>query len=302
MSGPVEATANAAQAAQSVEAPRWRDRPWGRIIVRLLRSKVGVAGLIVIASFLCIGFLAPLLAPYDPDTGDLMIALEGPSQSHVFGVDQFGRDILSRIIFGARTSLGFGTVVVSMAAIVGVSIGLAAGYFGGWLDRIVMWMVDVLMTFPSILVALTIAATLGTGLSRTMLAIGITMVPRFVRLTRATAMQARSRDFVQAAEAMGQRRGSIMFRHVLPNILAPLIVQGSLLMAEAVLVVAGLGFLGLGVQPPLAEWGQMLAEGRAYIRVAPHIALFPGLSIMLMVLGFNLLGDGLRDAMDVQLR
>lgn len=279
----------------------WRESPLGRTLRRLSRSKVGMSGAIIITIFLLLGALAHVVAPYDPAAVDFANAMKGSSPDHLLGVDNFGRDLLSRIIYGARTSMGLAVVVVAIAGVAGVLIGTIAGYFGGLLDRTIVMVMDILMTFPSILVAMAVVTILGPGLSRTMLAIGISMTPRFVRLTRAAALQVRHLEYIQSARSIGLRSAQILGRHLLPNIVAPLIVQGSLLMAESVLVAAGLGFLGLGVQPPTAEWGQMLAEGRSYVRVAPHIAVYPGAAIMLMVLGFNLLGDGLRDAMDVRI-
>jgi peptide/nickel transport system permease protein len=258
--------------------------------------------MIVILGFLLAAFLAPWLAPFDPDSIDLMHTMEGPSRLHPLGVDQFGRDILSRILFGTRTSLLLGVVVVGAAGLIGVFLGLIAGFFGGIIDRGIGFVVDILMTLPSIVVALAIITVLGPGLSSTMIAIGISMVPRFVRIVRGSVLSVRDHEFVQSARALGSRNQRLLRMHVLPNSLAPVIVQGSLLTAQSVLVAAGLGFLGLGAQPPTAEWGQMLAEGRSYLRAAPHITLFPGLAIMLMVFGFNLLGDGLRDALDVRSR
>lgn len=278
-----------------------RPRIKNRMLATLLRHRLGRVGMVILALFLLVALLAPVIAPYDPDAIDLFRTMEGPSREHLLGVDQFGRDMLSRIIYGARTSLLLSVVVVLLAGITGIILGVLAGYYGGIIDRATGLVVDILMTLPSIVVALGVITVIGPGLLSTMIAIGVSMVPRFVRVIRSSVLSVRQTEFVQSARSLGSRNLCIILAHVLPNSLAPVIVQGSLLTAQAVLVAAGLGFLGLGAQPPTAEWGQMLAEGRGYLRVAPHISVFPGIAIMLMVFGFNLLGDGLRDALDTRL-
>lgn len=289
-----------AQALSGAAAGKPRSR--NRMLHNLLRHRLGRVGMVILTLFLLMAIFAPWLAPFDPDAIDLFRTMEGPSRDHLLGVDQFGRDLLSRIIYGARTSLLLSVVVVALAGFTGITLGVLAGFFGGFIDRVIGLITDILMTLPSIVVALGVITVIGPGLVSTMVAIGVSMVPRFVRVIRGSVLSVRQMEYVQSARALGSWDARIILSHVLPNSLAPVIVQGSLLTAQAVLVAAGLGFLGLGAQPPTAEWGQMLAEGRGYLRVAPHISVFPGLAIMLMVFGFNLLGDGLRDALDTRLK
>jgi peptide/nickel transport system permease protein len=259
-------------------------------------------GLIVVSIYLLAALSAPVGCPFDPDAVDLRHALKLPDSVHWFGTDQFGRDIFSRIIYGARTSLLIGFCVVTAATAAGLAFGAAAGYFRGRTERLIVFGTDVVMTLPSIVVALAVITVLGAGLWPTIVAIAIAAVPRTIRVARSAVLQVRGLEFVDGARVIGAGDVFILTRHVVPNALSPVIVQASLLMAEAVLVAAGLGFLGLGVAPPLAEWGQMLAEGRGYLRAAPFVSIFPGLATAFLVLGFNLLGDGLRDALDVRMR
>lgn len=261
---------------------------------------MGLTGLVIIALYVIVAVLAPVIAPWDPDAVDLFNVSMPPSAGHWMGTDQFGRDILSRVIYGARTSLVLGFCVVGIATVVGTFFGAIAGYYRGRIERLMVFVTDVIMTMPTIVTALAIITIMGSGLYSTIIAIAIAAVPRLIRISRGAVLQVRELDFVQSAKALGERDAFIIIRHVVPNALAPVIVQASLLMAEAVLVGAGLGFLGLGVAPPLAEWGQMLAEGRGYLRSAPFITMFPGIAIILLVLGLNLLGDGLRDTFDVR--
>lgn len=276
--------------------------PGNRLWRKFAASRVGVVGLVIVSLYIVAALLAPALAPYDPNAVDLMNVAMPPSQMHWWGTDQFGRDILSRVLFGARTSLLLGFCVVGIATLAGTVIGAVAGYFRGWVERVVVFVTDVMMTMPTIITALAIITILGSGLYSTILAIAIAAVPRIIRIARGAVLQVRELDFVESSRALGAKDSTIIVRHVVPNAIAPIIVQASLLMAEAVLVGAGLGFLGLGVAPPLAEWGQMLAEGRGYLRAAPFISVFPGLAIIFLVLGLNLLGDGLRDTFDVRTR
>jgi len=289
-------------AAAAGPAPTPASTPRRRLLWKFLASRVGMVGLVVVLLYVVAAALAPFIAPYDPNAVDLMNVAAPPSASHWMGTDQFGRDILSRILFGAQTSLLLGFCVVGIATVVGTAIGTVAGYFRGWVERVVVFVTDVMMTMPTIITALAIITIMGSGLSSTIIAIAIAAVPRVVRVARSAVLQVRELDFVQSARSLGARDRTIIVQHVVPNALAPVIVQASLLMAEAVLVGAGLGFLGLGVAPPLAEWGQMLAEGRGYLRAAPFISVFPGLAIIFLVLGLNLLGDGLRDTFDVRTR
>jgi peptide/nickel transport system permease protein len=227
-----------------------------------------------------------------------LIGVDGPIKFHLLGSDEQGRDILSRLAHGAWISLSIGLIVVSIGLFIGVPMGLVSGYFGGTLDLIVQRVVDVMLSFPGILLAIVLVATLGTGLTNVMIAVGIAAIPVYARLVRGSVLSLRDREFVEASRALGNHNRRIMLKHILPNALPPIIVQSSLQMAVAILFAAGLGFLGLGARPPEPEWGLMLARGREYLATAPHVATFPGLAIMFVALGFNLLGDALRDALD----
>jgi ABC-type dipeptide/oligopeptide/nickel transport system permease subunit len=269
---------------------------------RLRRNGPAMVGLGVLALFALSGILAPALAPYDPYRSDLEGSLAGPTAAHWLGTDELGRDIFSRILYGARLSMVIGTISVSIGAVLGVPVGLFAGYFGGKFDLLSQRVIDVLLGFPSIILAIVLVTVLGVGLINVMIAVGIVSVPTYARLVRGQVLALKSLEFVEAARVLGGSTARIVFRHVLPNTLAVLIVQTTLQVASAILSAAALGFLGLGVQQPTAEWGAMLSTARQYIQLAPHTLIFPGLAIMLTVLGFNLLGDGLRDALDPRMR
>lgn len=241
---------------------------------------------------------APLVAPYDPVKMDLWSARQPPSSEHLLGADELGRDVLSRIIYGCRISLTLGLVSVGIGLSFGMLLGGPSGYFGGRFDIIVMRFIDVLMSFPTILLAILVVTVVGPGLYNAMLAVGVAQVPLYARLIRGLILKLKEKEFVDAARALGVGNTRIIVRHILPNCLSPLLVQATLNIASAILSAAALGFLGLGAQPPTPEWGAMLSKGRLYMRVAPHIMVFPGLAIMLTVLAFNLMGDGLRDALD----
>jgi len=289
------------RSATAEDPPGGPDERSNATVRRLLRTRSGVVGCAIIAAFVLVALMAPVLGLWSPDTQDLLHTLARPSWSHPLGSDQLGRDLLSRVLYGARTSMGLALVVVGVALVIGTFLGLAAGLEGEWVDAVIMRAVDMLMAFPSILLALAIVSALGSGLLNTMIAIGISAIPRFTRIMRASVLALKTQEFIEAARAAGASDLYIARAHLLPNALAPVIVFAALLMADAVSIAAGLGFLGMGVQPPTAEWGAMLSEGRVYMRVAAHVVAFPGLAIMLMVLGFNLLGTGLRDALDVRL-
>jgi len=269
---------------------------------RLLRSKVAIAGLIIMGIFVLTAILAPLLTPYDPIVQTLTLRRQPPSWAHPLGMDDLGRDILSRIIFGTRLSLQVGVLSVGLAIVVGMIIGAVAGFVGGWVDTLVMRFMDIMLAFPALLLAIAIVTILGPGLMNMLYAIGIVSIPAYARIVRASVLSVKEQDYTLAAQALGVRKLRILFRHILPNCLTPLIVQGTLGIGTAILDAAGLSFLGLGAQPPDPEWGAMLGQGRYAVFSAPHIVLFPGIAIMLTVLGFNLLGDGLRDALDPRLR
>jgi peptide/nickel transport system permease protein len=240
--------------------------------------------------------------PHDPEAQNLALRRSPPGDGYLLGTDEFGRDILSRVILGTRVALLVAFLAVGIALVVGTTIGLVAGFVGGWLDEVLMRIMDVLLAFPYLLLAVAIVAALGPGVTNTTLAVGIWATPSFARIVRGQTLALRRREFVLAARALGASAPRLMWRHVLPNIVAPVIVFATLYMANAILLEAALSFLGLGVQPPQPSWGLMISSGRDFLRVAPHVATVPGLAIMLAVLAFNLLGDGLRDALDPRLR
>lgn len=265
---------------------------------RLRKNRLSIVGSVLIGGFLLLAFAAPLIAPSDPMAQALYNRLSPPTFEHPFGTDDFGRDILSRVIYGARISLRVGVFAVLIALILGTCIGVVAGYWGGWIDQILMRLMDLLLAFPSILLAIGIVAILGPGLENAMLAVGIVAMPQYARLVRASVLTVRETDYVMAARALGASDWRILCVAVLPNCLAPLIVQATLGLATAILDAAGLSFLGLGAQPPTPEWGAMLSQGRELIVRAPWVLTFPGGAIFFTVLAFNLVGDGLRDALD----
>ncbi len=269
---------------------------------RLFRNKLAIIGMVLLGLFVFCAIFAPWIAPYDPIAQDVTRRREPPSREHPFGLDEVGRDLLSRVIYGARVSLYVGVASVSLAIIAGTLIGAVSGYAGGWVDNVVMRIMDIMLAFPSLLLAIAIVAILGPGLLNMLYAIAFVSIPAYARLVRASVLAAKEMDYVLAARAIGCSSARILFRHIMPNCLTPIIVQGTLGIATAILDAAGLSFLGLGAQPPTPEWGAMLGQGRGSVFTAPHVVIFPGLAIMLTVLGFNLLGDGLRDALDPRLR
>jgi len=267
-------------------------------IRRLLRNNLGRLGLIVVAFLILVGLFAPWLAPYDPIQQHEGMELTAPSAQFLLGTDELGRDLLSRIIYGARISLVVGVAAVAFGAVVGISTGLLAGYSGGWVDAIVMRIWDTVMAFPGILLGIAIAAILGPGLFNAGIAVGILSMPSYARMARAGMLTEQNRDYVIAARAMGTGRLRIIFQHILPNALAPILTQVALGMAGAVFLEAGMSFLGLGAQPPRPSWGSMIAQSRAYLRLAPWYGIAPGVAISLFLIGLNALADGLRDALD----
>jgi peptide/nickel transport system permease protein len=275
---------------------------WSDARRRILKSRAAMSGGLVVALFVALAALAPALAPYEPLRGRLDERLLPPSTGHWFGTDELGRDVLSRVLYGARISLQIQVAAVGLALVLGTALGVVAGYVGRWPDMLIMRIVDIMMAFPGIFLALAIIAALGTGLGNVILASAIFLVPQFARVIRGSVLTLKEKEFVEAARALGEGDVPIIVRYLLPNSLAPIIVQTSLRMATVLLTASGLSFLGLGVQPPSPEWGAMLSNARAYMITAPHVATVPGLAIMLVVLGFNLLGDGLRDALDPRLR
>ena len=261
-----------------------------RFLRTFLRHPLAVTGTLLVLLLL------------EPTTLDFTAQFAPPSLTHPFGTDEFGRDLLSRILHGARVSLQVAAIAVGISASVGVLLGLLAGFLGGWLDELIMRIMDILFAFPAVLLAITVMAILGRGVGNAMIAIAIVYIPIFARVTRGAVISVRGREYVTAARALGQNQTGIMLRHVFPNAMGPVIVQTSLSLAFAILAEAALSFFGLGTQPPAPSWGRMLAEGRAYLGQAPWMGIFPGLAIMVSVLGFNLLGDGLRDLLDPRSR
>ena len=270
----------------------------GKAWKRLRRRGGAMFGLAVVVCFVLIAVLAPWLAPYDPLATSWSEVRGAPGAAHLFGSDELGRDVLSRIVWGARASILAGLVSVSISLALGVPIGMAAGYLGRWTDALISRITDAMLACPFLILAIALAAFLGPSLSNAMIAIGISATPVFIRLSRAQVLAAKSEDYVEAARALGNPHLRIALRHIFPNIVAPLIVQATLAIAAAVIAEASLSFLGLGQQPPAPSWGSMLNTARNYVDQAPWMAIWPGVSILLLVLSFNLLGDGLRDALD----
>lgn len=288
---------------QAVELTLRPGTPWLKRTRRLAsRARVGVVALAIIAAVVLIALFAPVVAPYDPLEQDYNALLAKPSAAHWMGTDQVGRDLLSRVIYGTRVSLLVGLISVGIAIAVGMPLGLIAGYRRGAVDEVVMRLMDALIAFPSLILALAIVAVLKPSLVNVMAAIGITSVPLFARLTRSQVLSLRERDFIGAAHALGVTDLRIMLRHILPNAVSPIIVQATLGLGFAVLAEASLGFLGVGVQPPTATWGSSLNQGAPLLERAPWLSIFPGLAIFILVLAFNLLGDALRDQLDPRLR
>lgn len=269
---------------------------------RLARNRLALLGLGLVVINLGMVLFAPVISPYDPFQMSLTERHVAPGAKHLLGTDFFGRDILSRIIYGARVSFLLGITVVSISLVVGTALGLVAGYFGGWVDALIMRITDIFLTFPSILFAMAIMAVRGAGFSNVVIALVITTWTGFTRLVRAEVLSLRSREYIQAAESIGARTGRILLLHLLPNVLAPIIVQASMGMAAPILTEAALSFLGLGMPAHVPSWGLMLSVDRDFIDTAWWSVTFPGLAIAMTVLGFNLLGDGLRDALDPRLR
>jgi peptide/nickel transport system permease protein len=289
---PYDAALIPLRADESVESPA--RRAWRR----LKRRKGAVAGLIVLGLFVLLALFASLIAPYDPAAQSWTAVRKAPTALHWFGTDEVGRDVFTRVIYGARASLLAGVISVTIALTVGVPLGLVAGYLGGWIDGLISRMTDAMLACPFLILAIALAAFLGPSLGNAMIAIGVTTTPIFVRLTRGQVMAVKVEDYVEAARAIGNPRWRIALFHILPNILPALLVQGTLSIAAAIIAEAALSFLGLGQQPPAPSWGSMLNSAQRFLTNAPWMAVWPGLAIFLTVLSFNLIGDGLRDALD----
>lgn len=268
----------------------------------VLRNRLAALGVVIVVALILVALFAPWIAPYDPEAQFSTDARQPPSAQYFFGTDTIGRDNFSRILYGTRVSLVVGVVSMLLATTLGITIGLVAGYYGGWLDTILMRTMDALLAFPAVLLAIFVIAVLGPSLFNAILAVGIVYTPTFARLIRASALSIREKEYLESARAIGLRDGQIMRRVILLNSLSPLVVQFSLGVGYAILVEAGLSFLGLGVQPPTPAWGSMLGFGRNYMSFAPWLTAFPGLAIFVTVLGFNFVGDGLREALDPRMR
>ena len=264
----------------------------------LLANRLAVAGLVVLALLVVVGIFGRAIAPYGINEIDIANRLAPPSAEHWFGTDDLGRDVLSRVLVAARVSLQVGFIAVGFSLAVGVPIGLVAGYFRGAIDSVLMRMMDILFSFPAILLAIAILAVLGPGIGNAMIAIGLVYTPIFARITRGSVLVASEEVYIRAARSLGARDSRIIFLHILPNVMAPIIVQTTLSLAFAILSEAALSFLGLGVQPPNPAWGRMLSEGRNFFQQAPWMGIFPGIAILVTVMAFNFIGDGLRDALD----
>lgn len=268
----------------------------------LRQNNAALAGLFIIGFLILIALLAPLIMPYDPNLSDMTKSFIKPGAQHWFGTDQLGRDIFSRIISGARISLTVGLSAVVISLTIGVVLGSISGYFGGKSDIIIMRFMDMMLAIPSILLAIAFMAALGKGIDKAVIAIGLVSIPEYARIVRGSILSVKENDYVQAARVIGNKNSRIIFKHILPNVLSSIVVRATLGISTAVLDTAALGFLGLGVQPPVAEWGDMLGRARGFIFTAPYTLIFPGIAITITVLAFNLLGDGLRDALDPKSR
>ncbi len=281
---------------------RKRRGAFAEVLFRLSKSPLAMFGLAIILLLIFCALFAEVISPYSPIKQDLMHMFETPSAEHWLGTDEFGRDILSRLIYGARVSLQVGFIAVGIALVVGGMLGAISGYYSGWLDNSIMRVMDVLLSIPQTLLAIAIVAALGPSLMNLMIAVGISAVPTYARIVRGSVLSIRSMEFIEAARSVGSSDLRIILRHIIPNSMAPIIVQSTLGVASAILNAAGLSFIGLGIQPPNPEWGAMLSGGRQYIRDFPHMTLYPGLAIMFTILALNFLGDGLRDALDPKLK
>ena len=272
--------------------------------IRFKKNKAAIVGMVILLVIVGISLGADLIADYDSQVKKQNIArmLEPPSREHIFGLDEFGRDIFARIVHGSRVSLQVGVVSVLISLFFGGSLGAIAGYYGGSVDHVIMRIMDIVLAIPNIMLAITIMAALGSSMVNLMISIGLASLPNYARIVRSAVLSVKDQEFVEAAHAIGARNATIIVREILPNCMAPIIVQVTLNVATAILSTSTLSFIGLGIQPPAPEWGNMLAGGRPYLRDAPHLCVFPGLAIMVTILSLNLLGDGLRDALDPKLK
>ncbi|TQR38944.1 nickel transporter permease [Brevibacillus brevis] len=284
------------------KAAATRPSRWRTFYRKLRKNKLAMVGGCIVIFYIAIALLAPFIAPHDPYEIDLVNKLKPPSSEHWMGTDDKGRDVLSRLLYGTQLSMSVGFVAVFIGAFFGIILGLLSGYYGGWVDTIISRIIDVLLAFPGILLSLAIVSALGPSLFNVMIAVGIFSIPVFARIVRGSTLTVKKLEYIDAIRSLGANDFTIIFRHIFPNILSPIIVQATMRLATAILSAAGLSFLGLGAQPPLPEWGAMLSNGRDFLFTAPHLAMFPGIAIATLVLGFNIFGDGLRDALDPRMK
>lgn len=285
------------ETAAAVRPSRWKE-----IWEIALRNKLTLTGFIIVGLVVLVGLLAPVLAPYDPNLMDIPARLQGASSAHPFGTDEMGRDILSRVMYGARISIAVGVIIVAVSAAIGVVLGSLSGYFGGKIDQAVMAVTDMILAFPSMVLALALTAAMGPGLLNTMLAVIIVRIPMYTRLMRGQVLVQKEQQYVRAARTFGEKPFWIVARHIVPNCLTPLMVQMTLGIGDAILIASSMSFIGLGAQPPTPEWGAMISTARVYAIDQWWYAAFPGLSILITIMGFNLIGDGIRDILDPRSR
>ncbi|HYK71591.1 MAG TPA: ABC transporter permease [Pseudoneobacillus sp.] len=276
--------------------------PWKEAWFSFCKNKLALAGLVIVIFFIIVAILAPVIAPSSFDEQNLVDRFKSPSSEHYFGTDDFGRDIFSRVVYGARISLWVGFFSVLGSVVFGTMLGIIAGYYGRWVDSIISRIFDIMLAFPSILLAIAVVAILGPSLRNALIAIAVINVPNFGRLVRSKVLSVKQEEYIMAARAVGMKDSRILLRHILPNSISPVIVQATLAIATAIIEAAALGFLGMGASAPTPEWGKMLADSKNYIMQAPWTLFFPGVAIMLTVLGFNLMGDGLRDVLDPKMK
>lgn len=270
--------------------------------IRMKRNKLAMLGLVILVILVLVAIFADFIAPYSFNEQNLQKQFQTPSAEHLFGTDDLGRDIFSRVVYGSRISLRVGFISVGIALVLGTAIGAVTGYFGGRVDNLLMRFIDILQSIPDILLAIAILAALGPGLANLMIAVGVASIPGYARIVRSSVLSIRDMEFIEAAKANGSSNFRIIMKHVIPNCLAPIIVQATLGVAYAIINAAGLSFIGLGLEPPTPEWGAMLSGGRSFIRDFPHMTIFPGLAIVTTIFALNVLGDGLRDALDPKLK
>lgn len=286
----------------SIPAQEKQTPPWKEAWLSFCQNRLALVGLGIVIFFIILAVLAPIIAPYSFKEQVLADRLSAPSSKHWFGTDDFGRDIFSRIVYGARISLWVGFFSVLGSVVAGTFLGIVSGYYGRWVDTIISRIFDIMLAFPSILLAIAVVAILGPSLQNALIAIAVINIPNFGRLVRSKVLSVKQEEFIMAARAVGMKDARILFRHILPNSISPVIVQATLAIATAIIEAAALGFLGMGAQAPTPEWGKMLADSKNYITQAPWTLFFPGMAIMLTVLGFNLMGDGLRDVLDPKMK